>query len=346
MRHMRGDIAAATDLEALREAEEEMRVALQDGESAAVQQAVDTLHARTQRLAGHRAWASLRENLEVAVVAITVAMAFRAYFLQPFKIPTGSMQPTLYGITSVAQDGPTLFDRIPLKFVKWFVTGDWYREVRARTSGRLADTPRTRSQTPSYVVIGGVPHEVPRDAELRYRNGDPVPAGALLWSGVITAGDHVFVDRIRWNVWRPKRGQVIVFSTADIRTLPPGTHYIKRLAALPGETVSIAPPDLVIDGSIVREPRAIRNIAEKQDGYQGYAVIGDAPYGYLRTPSHRLALGPGEYFALGDNSHNSRDSRYWGGVPRENLVGPACFVYWPFLSSHPARRASRWGIIN
>ena len=61
---------------------------------------------------------ALAENFEVLVVAIAVAMAFRCYFLEPFKIPTGSMQPTLYGIYSSDQAVPELWDRMPLKLVK------------------------------------------------------------------------------------------------------------------------------------------------------------------------------------------------------------------------------------
>ena len=59
----------------------------------------------------------------------------------------------------------------------------------------------------------------------------------------------------------------------------------------------------------------------------------------MPAPAQTFDLGPGEYLALGDNSDNSLDSRYWGAVPAENLLGPATFVHWPFTSP-------RWGSIR
>ena len=80
-----------------------------------------------------------RENFDVLVVAISVAMAFRAYFYQPFKIPTGSMQPTLYGIHSEPRPATdaTLMDKQPLKFAKWLITGESFKVIRAEARGTV-----------------------------------------------------------------------------------------------------------------------------------------------------------------------------------------------------------------
>ena len=184
-------------------------------------------------------------------------------------------------------------------------------------------------------MVGPRRYRVPKDARLEYRPGEYVPAGAVLWAGIVKAGDHVFVDKVRWNFVQPKRGEIMVFSTAGVAGLPPGTHYIKRMSALPLETVSIDPPHLLIDGEIVNTPEAIQRIASRENGYGGYKLVAPGSPGLLRSPRDEFRLGPAEYFAMGDNTGNSRDSRYWGAVPQQNLVGPAFAVYWPL--------SSRWG---
>jgi len=338
LRNMRGDILDPTQLEQLSRREAALRGALESRNLDAVAQTSESLAGELDTLIGRRSCPGLRDNIEIIIVAVAVAMACRTYFLQPFKIPTGSMQPTLYGITSVEQSSPRLTDRYPVKLAKWLVTGEWHKTVRAKASGILVDAVEGRQQTPSYVVIAGRPHKVPRYAVLNFNNGEYVAKGAVLWSGVTTAGDHVFVDKVRWNFFAPKRGQIMVFSTGAIPTLPPGTHYIKRLSGLPNETVSIDPPNLIIDGHPVRRPAAIARIADQEpgSGYSGYRLVNRDPSGLLQTPLHYLQLGPDQFFALGDNTTNSRDGRYWGSVPRQNLVGPAMLVYWPF--------SSRWGL--
>lgn len=286
------------------------------------------------------------ENIEVLLVAFGVAMAFRCYFFQPFKIPTGSMQPTLYGIHSEERAAPGLLDRHPFKICKWLVTGDWYREVRVGAGGTLAAIDVDRK--PGYVglVIAGKRYYIPSDVVRELGAARPVigmrvESGALLWSGVVHAGDHVFVNRVVWNFRRPRRGEVMVFSTRGIVGLPAGTHYIKRMAGTPGDRLAIDPPNLLIDGVPVTQPATIARVARRErlgdwaPPYAGYQVIGElqaeAPHP-LRRPRDEVRLGAGEYFALGDNTTNSRDSRYWGTVPERNLLGPACLVYWPFLS--------------
>jgi signal peptidase I len=269
-------------------------------------------------------------------------MALRTYFIQPFKIPTGSMQPTLYGITSVSKDKPGVTDRFPLKFVKFAITGQWYSERRAQADGTLG-FPTQSPKDPSVVLfsISGKQHKIPRDAidvysrpghyDLKVRPGGYVHKGDLLWSGVVTRGDHVFVNKLIWNFRKPKRGEIMVFYTTGINSLPQGTHYIKRMCGMPGESVSIDEPNLVINGKVVKQPDTIARIESCKNGYTGYQLAGN-----LSTPDKSWKLDDDEYFAMGDNTGNSRDSRYWGSVPAKNLVGPACVVYWPF--------SKRWGL--
>ena len=87
-----------------------------------------------------QSWAACREWLDILVVSISVAMAFRAYFYEPFHIPTGSMQPTLYGnhSTTCKPEEATAWDKLPgLRWYKWLVTGKMYECYRAPFLGRF-----------------------------------------------------------------------------------------------------------------------------------------------------------------------------------------------------------------
>ena len=355
VRFMREDVMQKSELADLSRYESELALALKARDESAMTAGADRLQECLAGLTPRRQWASLCENFEIIVVAVAVAMAFRAYFFQPFKIPTGSMQPTLYGVHSRPQAGPALSDRIPFRFAKWAVFGDWYRQVDVREGGVLSGpAPNKKDPASQLWYVGGRSYRLPKDARpgryidgklTFYRRGERVPAGARLWSGVVTAGDHIFVDKIKWNCRLPQRGEIMVFNTRDIPTLPAGTHYIKRMAGLPDERLAIDPPKLIINGEPVTEPAPIARIANREKGYeQGYRLIRPGDQGYLRTRGNVYPLGPDQYFALGDNTGNSRDSRYWGAVPRSNLVGPAFLVYWPFASiTKDGSVESRWG---
>jgi signal peptidase I len=140
-------------------------------------------------------------------------------------------------------------------------------------------------------------------------------------------------------------GETIVFSTQDLEGLPDNQHYIKRLCGRPGDQVELKPdsPWLWINGQRATKPERLAEIAEKlvaypsAPAYLGYQAALSG--GFYSTTYSQFDLGPGEYLALGDNTANSLDSRYWGKVPARNLLGPATFVHWPLLSP-------RWGKIR
>ncbi len=332
--------------------------AYQKRDGVAMEAAGTELEACLTRLTPPKPMAGWRENFDVLVVAISVAMAFRAYFYQPFKIPTGSMQPTLYGIHCVPRDPSQagLLDKQPFKFAKWLVTGESFKVVRATERGTVALS-SGESSKPGYtpVVVAGVPHYVPNDAVQHdeYRRstglkggvkvGDSVKAGDVLWSGVVVSGDFVFVNRWKWNFSHPTRGEVMVFSTSGITALQQGTHYIKRMMGLPNETLQIQAPNLLVNGRAVTEPERVGNISRKEKPWaQSPAYSGFNPSGMNKSMALRglsisdssdtVTLKGNQYYAMGDNSFNSYDSRFWGPVPERNLLGPATVVYWPFTS--------------
>ncbi len=358
----RGDMLGADDLARLRERIEQARTACRGRSLEAMQEAEQELAGLLMELNPPRPLEWLHENFDVLVVAISVAMAFRAYFYQPFKIPTGSMQPTLYGIHSIVRDPAqmTLLDKPPLKLFKWAVTGSSFKVVRAKAAGTVAFSSGAGSKKPGYtpVIVAGRPHYIPNDAfesdesriPFRLRggvsHGQTVRKGDVLWCGSVVAGDFVFVNRWKWNFMHPQRGEVMVFSTEEIAGLQQGTHYIKRMTGLPNETLQIKAPDLIVNGVPVTGPGRLGMIARKEsigtwaapyDGFNPSGVLEYGGPGTLSAESSKVVLGPDQYYAMGDNSFNSFDSRYWGPVPERNLLGPAAIVYWPFTSPRVGR---------
>jgi len=338
-RHMREDIADPGDLEALAVAEEVLRKIGETGEGD-IEEAVERIAAATDRIYPSSNRTGIRENIEVIIVALGAAMAIRAFFFQPFKIPTGSMQPTLNGITTEAQAGATMLDRQPLKFVKWLVTGTSYKEFRAETSGATGD--RMYGDRDKIVLeIGGVPHRIPsymRD-ELMGKIKPYYHKGDVIASAKVIAGDHILVNKMKYNFMRPERGDISVFDTRNIHheQVRPDTFYIKRMVGLPGEKVQIQNRHIVADGKIIDDPPIFKKI-DTDPIYSGGHDI--APGSLLDSEDAFIQLADDEYLMMGDNTkpNMSLDGRFFGGVPRNDFQGPAMFVYWPFRS--------HWGIVH
>ena len=153
------------------------------------------------------------------------------------------------------------------------------------------------------------------------------PGGSM--HPTIIQGDHLFVEKVSYRFSRPKRGDIVVFRTKGIATLPPDTFYMKRIAGLPGERIRIEPPFLIVNDQKVMEPEIFNTISSASDGYAGFRLT-DPMSRAMSKPTTEITLGADEYFVLGDNTRNSRDSRYWGAVPKANILGKATRIYWPF----------------
>jgi signal peptidase I len=163
--------------------------------------------------------------------------------------------------------------------------------------------------------------------------------GQVIARGTVDAGDHVFVDKVSYNLHAPTRGEVFVFSTRGIPRIEDSLNrqgiegsqfYIKRLTGTPGDTLRVASPLLYVNGNEAQE-FGMRRVMSAVNGYGGYSNPSPADAYFLTSPDASYTVPTEHYFAMGDNSYNSFDSRYWGPVPQENLMGRGLFVYWPFL---------------
>ncbi len=171
------------------------------------------------------------------------------------------------------------------------------------------------------------------------RTGKSVQAGARLLSFDILSGDMLMVDRFSYHFVRPKVGDGFVFRTGhiqspfmtDARGDQIDQYYIKRLVGTPGDTLEIRQPVLYRNGAPITGATSFDKEARQVERYPGYR---NKPNGdrqiYLTAPGNILTIPQGKYFAMGDNSPNSSDSRYWGFVPEADVIGRPLFIYYPF----------------
>ena len=345
-RNMREDIADPSELEALKGAETAV-LALRDSGEGNAEKLLSTLEEATEKIYPASNRTGVRENVEVVIVALGAAMAIRAFFFQPYKIPTGSMQPTLNGIQGIAKADSSLMDRQPFRFVKWMVTGTSYHSFEAMASGYLGRGLESGPKETYLFTIGGVTHKMPAymfydwlgSSDLNVAWNKKVSEnhlfqkGETIWAGLKVAGDHILVNKMKYNFMQPERGDIAVFDTRNLEGVREDTFYIKRMVGLPGEKIQIKDDHyLMANGEIVEDPSVFKMLNE-DPRYAGHTFAGN-----LYDNDAFILLGDDEYMMMGDNTLNSKDGRYFGGVPRGDFQGSAFFVYWPFRE--------HWGVVR
>jgi signal peptidase I len=199
-----------------------------------------------------------QEYSEAFVVAVVLAILIRALLFQAFKIPSGSMEPTLL-----------IGDHI---LVDKFIYG--------------LRIPFTKDRWPVFYHTIGIPSvRVP------------------------FVGWHLF----GWRLFdKPRRGDVIVFVYPQNRAL----DFIKRVVAIPGDTIEIRDGQVIINGKPVKNPNAYysdNKLLSPSESPRDFMLPRTVPKGKL--------------FVMGDNRDNSYDSRFWGFVPMENVKGEALIIY-------------------
>lgn len=352
---------------------------------------------------------ALTENIEFFLVAAIVILGIRTYFIQPFKIPTNSMWPTYYGMTSEhppwPTDGPVPLqppaaepaEGIPARVWRFLTLGAVRKEAIAPVSGQISvqvwqnswqnfELAYTKVRGRKWLIVptdlreyrfyvNGQPTTV--DVPLDFSGMDQIfaesyfgseaafiqqiersgQAGRALSEGYVNnypawrvpigrqadagqpvirfdllTGDQLFVDRISYQFVRPKVGQGFVFRTDLIPAIGTSDYFIKRLIGVPGDTIEIHPPAVYRNGAPITGSKVFEWEARRIPPYAGYTEYKEStvlpPGGTVHVPS-------GDYFAMGDNSADSEDSRYWGFVPAAAVIGRPLFIYYPLTR--------RWG---
>jgi len=183
-----------------------------------------------------------------------------------------------------------------------------------------------------------------------------VPTGSMEESVLI--GDHMFVDKLAYSPQGPvsryllpytpvKRGDIIVFKFP----VNPRENYVKRVIGVPGDHLKLVNKELFLNGKRMEEPYIVHKttyIDSYRDNFpsEPNTRLAEGAYKMLsdNVKDGELVVPPGSYFAMGDNRDNSLDSRYWGFVPRENIVGKPAIIFWSYDA--PTERLADPNIIS
>lgn len=169
-----------------------------------------------------------------------------------------------------------------------------------------------------------------------------VPTGSM--ENTVLIGDHMIVDKLTYSPPGPlsrhllpytdvKRGDIIVFKFPP----SPKENYVKRVIGVPGDRIKLVSKTLYLNGKPVKEPYVVHTGSPFDDYRDNFpttpnAMLFDAARRMLaeNVKDGELVVPPGSYFAMGDNRDSSLDSRYWGFVPRENIVGKPAIIFWSY----------------
>jgi signal peptidase I len=140
-------------------------------------------------------------------------------------------------------------------------------------------------------------------------------------------GNYLIINEISYRFNEPQRGEVIVFKTPPKGLEIQGVsetkivYYIKRIIGLPGETVEIDGDTVKIYNSEFPEGKLLD---------EPYVYIEDSTSSPFSKIKQKITLNKDEYFVMGDNRHNSSDSRLWGILPKKNIIGKTYLRLFPF----------------
>lgn len=407
----RRDLLAPAQLAELQAARADLKAAVKGKAKAPVVKAGMERLEKSMRECGGRLYPvnSLVENVEFFLVAAIVILGLRAYFIQPFKIPTNSMWPSYFGMKAEAfapGDEPGAL-RKAARFaafgarhysveapadgevmVRMFISGNYLGPAYAEQPGRSMFIFPTTMHEYAFSVAGqtatvrvpgefesefsdvldasfggqagsfyksvneGMARGRPESAMLQVRagsnpyrvywvgTGKHVKKGDKIMSFDILSGDLLFVERVSYNFVAPKVGSGFVFRTENIHSdqmedvsgNPIKQYFVKRLVGLPGDKLEVRAPTLYRNDKPIDGSPAFGWNAEQKGLYPGYTNTGLLSAGETVTvPEH-------SYFAMGDNSPRSKDSRMWGYVPEKDVVGRPLYIYYPL--------SKRWGLAH
>ena len=184
-----------------------------------------------------------------------------------------------------------------------------------------------------------------------------IPTGSM--ENTLLIGDHVFVDRLTPTIKagylgpllpyrQVHRGDIIVFLHPATR----GLYVVKRVIGIPGDRIHLRNGVVYRNGEALQEPYTMPRSGghdDFRDEFPEFAppIQPDIPPEWAMIKSDNthgvdLVVPEGDYFGMGDNRENSLDSRYWGFIPRQNIVGRPMFIYWSFVTPTDQWQHTAW----
>jgi signal peptidase I len=157
-----------------------------------------------------------------------------------------------------------------------------------------------------------------------------IPSGSM--KPTLLVGDFILVNKLVYRFSEPQRGDIVVFKYP----IDPNIDFIKRIIALPGEEVEVRNNQVFINGKPLPlievgrgEENGVRKVIYEEVLPEGkkHKVQFYEDFPFSKRDFGPVVVPPNHYFVMGDNRDNSEDSRYWGFVPRENIVGKAFVIY-------------------
>ena len=232
--------------------------------------------------------------------------------------------------TLLVDDQPTRV-RVPLDF-----DFDWVISEALFSSGERYSQRRLITEIERRLKAGEFEVRVVDGERMRcIRTGRRVRSGERILSFDELTGDQLFVDRISYHFVKPTVGSGFVFRTGNIAPLVQDygdQYFVKRLVGVPGDTLEVQGTGVIRNHAPITGAAAFVANAHRSGGYPGYVAMG------LLAPGQSVRVPLRSFFAMGDNSPNSQDGRYWGFVPAKDVVGRPLFVYFPFTKHWgPAR---------
>ena len=173
-----------------------------------------------------------------------------------------------------------------------------------------------------------------------------IPSASM--EDTLLIGDHLFVNREQFAVptrWtgplmpyrNVRRDEIAVFFSPE----QPGLFLVKRIIGIPGDHIHLRDGAVYRNGEKLVEPYVRHKLANFDPYRDNFPAVPPSEIRNekwkLEMPAHveggDIVVPPNSYFAMGDNRDNSYDSRYWGFVPRKNLIGRPMFIYWSFVTA-------------
>jgi signal peptidase I len=155
-----------------------------------------------------------------------------------------------------------------------------------------------------------------------------IPSGSMLET--LQVGDHILVNKFLYRFTDPQHGDIIVFKYPQDE----GRDFIKRVVALPGDTVEIRKKRVYINDKPLTEPYAI---------HLDPATLENS--GSPRDKFGPIVVAPGQLFMMGDNRDYSMDSRFWGFLDMKKIKGKAFIIYWSWDRERFRPRWERIGML-